>query len=96
MFVKISAPKGALKKESAATGRFVTLDDRELFVNAGSSHTVQVTDQEIIFDLVKIQFHTKDHTATAAKVLRDAMSKGSTYVDINAGIESVLLDSRIS
>ena len=97
MFVKISAPQGAIKKESAAvSGRLVQLDDREVFVNAGASHTIQVTGQAITFDLVKILFQTKEDTAAAAETLRAAMSQGSTYVEISAGIASVVLSSKIS
>lgn len=97
MFVKISAPQGAIKKESAAvSGRLVQLDDREVFVNVGASHLIQVKDQEIIFDLVKIQFQTKEHTAAAAEVLRAAIAQGIAYVEINEGVASVVFNSKLS
>lgn len=98
MFVKISAPQGAIKKESLTgmRGDVIKIDDRDLFVNIAASHTIQVTGQAITFDLVKILFQTKEDTAAAAETLRAAMSQGSTYVEISAGIASVVLSSKIS
>ena len=98
MFVKITAPQGAFCKESLTGigGGVIKTDDRDLFVNIAASHTIQVTGQAITFDLVKILFQTKEDTAAAAEILRAAMSHGSTYVEISAGIASVLLNSKIS
>ena len=98
MFVKISAPQGAFYKESLTGigGDVIKIDDRDLFVNIAVSHTIQVTGQAITFDLVKILFQTKEDTEAAAETLRAAMSQGSTYVEISAGIASVVLSSKIS
>ena len=98
MFVKITAPQGAFYKESLTGigGDVIKTDDRDLFVNIAASHTIQVTDQAITFDLVKILFQTKEDTAAAAETLRAAMSQGSTYVEFSAGIASVVLSSKIS
>lgn len=98
MFVKITAPQGAFCKESLTGigGDVIKTDDRDLFVNIAASQTIQVTDQAITFDLVKILFQTKEDTAAAAETLRAAMSQGSTYVEISAGIASVVLSSKIS
>ena len=98
MFVKITAPQGAFYKESLTgmRGDVIKIDDRDLFVNIATSHTIQVTGQAITFDLVKILFQTKEDTAAAAETLRAAMSQGSTYVEISAGIASVVLSSKIS
>lgn len=98
MFVKITAPQGAFYKESLTgmRGDVIKIDDRDLFANIAASHTIQVTGQAITFDLVKILFQTKEDTAAAAETLRAAMSQGSTYVEINAGIASVVLSSKIS
>lgn len=98
MFVKITAPQGAFYKESLTGigGDVIKTDDRDLFVNFAASHTIQVTGQAITFDLVKILFQTKEDTAAAAETLRAAMSQGSTYVEISAGIASVVLSSKIS
>ena len=98
MFVKITAPQGAFYKESLTgiRGGVIKIDDRDLFVNIAASHTIQVTGQAITFDLVKILFQTKEDTAAAAETLRAAMSQGSTYVEISAGIASVVLSSKIS
>lgn len=98
MFVKITAPQGAFYKESLTgmRGDVIKIDDRDLFVNIAASQTIQVTGQAITFDLVKILFQTKEDTAAAAETLRAAMSQGSTYVEISAGISSVVLSSKIS
>lgn len=98
MFVKITAPQGAFYKESLTgiRGGVIKIDDRDLFVNIAVSHTIQVNGQAITFDLVKILFQTKEDTAAAAETLRAAMSQGSTYVEISAGIASVVLSSEIS
>lgn len=98
MFVKITAPQGAFYKESLTgmRGDVIKIDDRDLFANIAASHTIQVTGQAITFDLVKILFQTKEDTAAAAETLRAAMSQGSTYVEISAGIASVVLSSKIS
>lgn len=98
MFVKITAPQGAFYKESLTgmRGDVIKIDDRDLFVNIAASHTIQVNGQAITFDLVKILFQTKEDTAAAAETLRAAMSQGSTYVEISAGIASVVLSSEIS
>ena len=98
MFVKISAPQGAFCKESltGTGGGTIKIDDRDLFVNIAASHAIQVTSQAIIFDLVKILFQTTEDMAAAAQTLRAAMSQGSTYVEISAGIASVVLSSEIS
>lgn len=98
MFVKITAPQGAFYKESLTgmRGDVIKIDDRDLFVNIAASYTIQVTGQAITFDLVKILFQTKEDTAAAAETLRAAMSRGSTYVEISAGIASVVLSSKIS
>ena len=98
MFVKITAPQGAFYKESLTgmRGDVIKTDDRDLFVNIAASHTIQVTGRAITFDLVKILFQTKEDTAAAAETLRAAMSQGSTYVEISAGIASVVLSSKIS
>ena len=98
MFVKISAPQGVFCKESLTgiRGGVIKIDDRDLFVNIAASHSIQVNGQAITFDLVKILFQTKEDTAAAAQTLRAAMSQGSTYVEISAGIASVVLSSKIS
>lgn len=98
MFVKITAPQGAFYKESLTgmRGDVIKIDDRDLFANIAASHTIQVTGRAITFDLVKILFQTKEDTAAAAETLRAAMSQGSTYVEISAGIASVVLSSKIS
>ena len=98
MFVKITAPQGAFYKESLTgmRGDVIKIDDRDLFVNIAASHTIQVNGQAITFDLVKLLFQTKEDTAAAAETLRAAMSQGSTYVEISAGIASVVLSSKIS
>lgn len=91
MFVKITAPEGATRKEHAVYDRLYPIDDREIIVNAGASRTIQVFGQEIIFDQAKIKFKTPEHTAAAADVLRAAMAQGKTYVEINAGVDVVVL-----
>ena len=91
MFVKINAPEGATRKEHAAYGHLCPIDDREIIVNVGASLTTQVFSQEIIFDQAKIKFKTPEHTAAAADVLRAAMAQGKTYVEINAGVDVVVL-----
>lgn len=96
MFVKISAPLGAFRKEALSSNALIKISDRDLFVNVAASHTIQVTDQAIKFDLVKILFQTKEDTAAAAEILRAAISQGNAYAEIRAGIDCVVLEGCVA
>ena len=93
MYLKILAPKGAVKRVSAHNDREIKLKDRALILNLSAAKSIQYFPLSVEIDHVSIIFQSDDQTTAATCIITDGLKNGVPYTEISAGVSAILFNS---